>query len=439
MGGVGFTKVLDDAPWGRRHTILFTVVSLSFLLDGVLFAVSPLLVQLVAPPEVAGAVFALNLLAEAAGAVLLGWLADKVGRRVMLATSLAIMLAGLLLLATSYRSTLALAAGTSLMTFGVGGEIGAAYAAVAEMTPARVRGRAILLSTNFWNIGSAMIAGLLIAYSEAAGSPAGQVRLLLASALGLAVAVGLARLTMPESPRWLVRRGRAGEAEYWVRRITGYTGPLDLTPPPEQGGASLGEALTRYSFRFTVLAVVTVAQYVTYSLTAYYLPYAPGFSLGAGSVAMVVFYANLGASLGGLLMAPLIDRSRMVSVTASFAGGLATAAALAAAEGAAWEAAFYATLIVNTVFSEWAWASISALQSELFPTGVRASVVGLLTSLTGIAGALLVYATVAASVSAMLASIIALWAAGLAAALAWRLRGLESAGRSVEELVAAKA
>lgn len=432
-----FVEVLDGARWGRLHNVLFAVLSLNYLLDGVMFSVAPLLLYLVAPARVAAAVFAANLVAESLGAVVLGWLADRVGRRVMFATSLALEVLGLAVLTVNYKSVPALIAGTSLMTFGIGGEFGAAYAAVAEIAPARVRGKALMLATNFWNIGSALIAALALVYAGISESVGGQVRFLLISALGTAVAAGLARLSMPESPRWLVERGRVGEAEAWVRRLTGYTGPLDMTPPREEGGVSLGEALSRYLFRFTVLAVVTIAQYATYDLTAYYIPYAPGFKFGEEAVAYVVFYANLGASIGAFLLVPLIDRSRMISITSAFAGGLATALLVAAAHSYGSEEAFYAAVLVNMVFSEWAWASLSVLQSELFPTGVRASVVGLLTSLQGFTGAAIVYLSLAMNVAVMMASIIALWTAGLAAAVAWRLRGVESAGRSVEELAAA--
>jgi hypothetical protein len=120
------------------------------------------------------------------------------------------------------------------------------------------------MSTNFWNIGATLIAGAALLYAFIYEDPVVQIRLLLLSALGTAVVVGLARLTFPESVRWLVVKGRVAEAESIVRRFTGVGGSLELKPPPEQS-IGLGEALSRYPFRLLVLAVVTVAQYVTYA------------------------------------------------------------------------------------------------------------------------------------------------------------------------------
>jgi len=96
--------------------------------------------------------------------------------------------------------------------------------------------------------------------------------------------------------------------------------------------------------------------------------------------------------------------------------------------------AFYTLLLINMAFSGWAWGSISVLQSELFPTGVRSSMVGFLVSLTGIAGALTVYSEGILTAQGFISWAIILWALGLIASIAWYLRGVESARRSVEEL-----
>ncbi len=221
-----------------------------------MFSIAPLMAYIVAP-DIAIYVLVANLLAEWLGAIIFGRLADIYGRRPVFTLVLAIEVLALALLYFTYENPLALLILTSAMTFGIGGEFGAAYAALAELTPRAHRGKALMMSTNFRNIGAALL------YAFIYEDPVVQIRLLLLSALGTAVVVGLARLTFPESVRWLVVKGRVAEAESIVRRFAGVGGSLELKLPPEQS-IGLGEALSRYPFRLLVLAVVTVAQYVTY-------------------------------------------------------------------------------------------------------------------------------------------------------------------------------
>ena len=428
-------EVLDKAGWGSGHWRLFAIVSSNYFLDGVMFSIAPLLAYILFPENYSFIllVFAVNLVSETLGAILLGALADRYGRRTMFIASLSIESASLIILFFTYHSPLAFLVLTSAMTFGIGGEFGAAYAAIAELSPARHRGKALMLSTNFWNIGSAVIAGLMLVYIALSENPDTQVSYLLGSALATAIVVGLARIGFPESPRWLIEHGREKEAVELVRKITGYNREIEPVIPVVRE-VGLREALTVYWFRFLVLAAVTIAQYVTYDVTAYYLPYAPGFVFGAEIAPMVVFIANTGASIGAFLLLPLIDRARKWSLSASFTGGLIGALGILLAHAVRHLGAFYTALFADLVFSEWAWASLSVLQSELFPTRVRASVVGLLTGLQGISGALVVYSSSVMTAGSYLAVVIGLWLLGLVAALAWQLRGVETAGKPLEQI-----
>ena len=426
---------LDKSRWGRAHWVLFAIVSLSFLLDGVLFSLVPLVAYLL--PELAPYatyIFAANSLAYLAGALAFGKVSDSVGRRMGLVVSLALYTAAAAAFAVAFwLNALGLAAAfvlTSVMNFGVGGEIGPAFSALAEFSPARHRGKALTLAANFWNVGAAVIAGLSLVYTALSNDPHTVVLSIFGTAVALALVVLLARLHLPESPRWLAARGRAAEA----RRVVAAFAGVEADPPPQPEGMGLREVLRTKALGFAVLATVSAANVATYNIAAYYVPYAPGFPYGADSAPVIVAVANVGASVGAFLLLPLIDRSRKASLTSAYLGGLLTALLFWRLAFAAPLAPFLAALFANAIFAEWSWGSLGVLESELFPTGVRATVVGLVTAVAWGVNTALVAVEGLVDAPTFMAMNAAVWAAGVAAALAWHLRGRESARRTLEEL-----
>jgi hypothetical protein len=394
----------------------------------VLFSLVPTTIFLL--PDLAqnaAVIFAVNSIAFMLGTAALGRLGDVVGRRLGLITSLAIYTAGALWFALAYwAGALDLAVAilsTSLINFGVGGEVGPAYAALAEFSPPRRRGAALMLATNFWNIGAAVIAALSLQYAELAADPRTAVFYTFLTAVALAALVLVARLHIPESPRWLAARGREAEAKALVEKY-------GVEPPPREER----RPLSGYWGRVAVFAAAFTAQLLTYNIAAYYLPYAPGFAYGAELVPLNVAAANAGAAVGAFLLLPLIDRSRRLAFLSAFAGGLATAVALAAVHGAAAQL-YLAVLFLNLVFSEWAWAAVSVLEAELFPTAVRSTAVGIVTASAWLINAAAVFTEGVLGAGPFFALLTALWALGAAVAALWYAKGVESAGRRLEELV----
>ncbi len=84
---------------------------------------------------------------------------------------------------------------------------------------------------------------------------------------------------------------------------------------------------------------------------------------------------------------------------------------------------FLVFLFLNMVFSQWAWACLSTPQAELFPTGIRSTIVGLLVSTEGAVGALLTLAELVLTTYSCLIVIMSLWLAGTLAAAIWYVRG----------------
>lgn len=97
--------------------------------------------------------------------------------------------------------------GRLLVGISVGGEFTAIFTAVDEFLPPRVRGRVDIAIDGTWHLGAVIACVLNLAIGEIQ-----QWRLLfLVGFLGIA---GLAciRRSVPESPRWLIMKGRHEEA-----------------------------------------------------------------------------------------------------------------------------------------------------------------------------------------------------------------------------------
>lgn len=422
---------IDNARYNKEHWKLFIIVSLSFLLDGILFSLIPLTLYIISPDE-ATFIFALSLIAFAVGAVLFGRIGDILGRRRTMILSIAIYSFSTIAYLFFHETFLQLSIIASVINLGIGGEIGAAYAAIAELMPKNLRGRSITLATNMWNIGAALIAGLALIYSQIYTDLSTQINYLILSAIVAVLVVFFARLHMPESPRWLILKGNYDKAVTIVNRITNQK--VTLTPL-EDKGVGIREAFTKYSFRLLILLILALAQLLTYNMIAYYSPYAPDFVYGYTTVPFIVFAANLGASIGAFILIPLIDKNRKVSTTLSFLGGMLTSLLILLIYNLLPFIFFLIALFLNMIFSEFAWASISTLESELFPTGIRASTVGLITFIANFVNAIIVYLESYITAYSFLLVAFIIWVVGMLASLAWYLRGIESARKALHELL----
>ncbi|GHJ46349.1 MFS transporter [Catellatospora sp. TT07R-123] len=176
---------------------------------------------------VLGLVVSSALLGCAVGAWFAGPLADRLGRvRVML-------IAAALFVVSAIGSALAFAAWDLTVWRVIGGlGVGAASviapAYIAEVSPAHMRGR--LGSLQQLAIVSGIFVALLVDYllADVAGGAMASVpwggaawRWMFASAAIPAVIYAVLALQIPESPRYLVRRGRLAEARKVIKRLIG--------------------------------------------------------------------------------------------------------------------------------------------------------------------------------------------------------------------------
>lgn len=217
---------LDRLPWARFHTLLVVALGITWLLDGLevtlagsvsgalkdspALAMSNTEIGLAGASYIAGAVL---------GALLFGWLTDRLGRRKLFFITLALYIGATAATAFSWNLW-------SFLVFrfltgaGIGGEYTAINSTIQEFTPARYRGWVDLtINGTFW-IGAALgaVGAVVLLDPDVAGGELGW-RLCFGIGALLGLVILLMRLWIPESPRWLMIHNQPEEAERIVADI----------------------------------------------------------------------------------------------------------------------------------------------------------------------------------------------------------------------------
>ncbi|HYP73236.1 MAG TPA: MFS transporter, partial [Microbacterium sp.] len=211
---------LDALPFTRAHLKVLTGSGVGWALDAmdvglVSFVITALIAQWSLTGEQASWIASAGFVGMAVGASVGGLLADRFGRRSVFAVTLLVY--GLATGASALVGSLAaLIALRVVVGFGLGAELPVASTYVSEFAPARIRGRLIVILEAFWAIGwtAAALIGFFVI-------PAGEDGWRWALALGAIPALYalVVRWRLPESPRWLVQRGREAAASEIVARF----------------------------------------------------------------------------------------------------------------------------------------------------------------------------------------------------------------------------
>jgi MFS family permease len=181
-------------------------------------------------PAAMGLVTAASLLGILLGALLLGGLADRFGRRPVFIGEMALLLLALLAAAAS-PSPAWLVAALFAMGLALGADYPTAHLVISESIPAAARGRLVLAAFSFQALGAVLgtaVAALLLDARPELDT--WRLFYLLPSVPVAAVLAG--RLLLPESSHWLISRGRRQQAEAALARLLHRPG-LNLLQPHE--------------------------------------------------------------------------------------------------------------------------------------------------------------------------------------------------------------
>ncbi|HEX4773809.1 MAG TPA: MFS transporter [Bryobacteraceae bacterium] len=219
---------LDRLPWSSWHVKILTALGTSWMLDGLQVTLAGSLAGVLEDKKALGlsdpqvAAGATTYLAGAVlGALLFGYLTDRLGRRKLFLVTLATYSLATAATALSWNFT-SFALFRFVTGLGIGGEYAAINSAVDELIPGKVRGTVDLaVNATFW-VGAIVgsLASLLLLKGQVVGPNMGW-RLAFGTGAVLGVGVFILRLGVPESPRWLMLRGKEDEAGKIVGDIEG--------------------------------------------------------------------------------------------------------------------------------------------------------------------------------------------------------------------------
>jgi len=375
---------LDRLPFTRRHLRVLTGSGIGWALDAmdvglISFVIAALAVQWNLAPSETAWIASIGFVGMAIGASLGGLLADRFGRRQVFAVTLLVygIATGASALVGGLAALLVL---RFLVGLGLGAELPVASTYVSEFAPARIRGRLIVILEAFWAVG--WTAAALIGFLVIPGSDDGWRWAFALGALPAAYAL-IVRWGLPESARWLARRGRHAEADAVVRsfeQAAGAPSPaVGDVQPDEPAPAALSSrerlsALWSREFRVRTACLWLVWFCVNFSYYGAFI-WIPSILVSQGYDLVRSFGFTLIITLAQLpgyaVAAWLIEVwGRRLTLSVFLLGSAASAVLFGTASG---ETMVIATGMALSFFNLGAWGALYAVTPEMYPTSLRAT------------------------------------------------------------------
>ncbi|MFB8893205.1 MULTISPECIES: MFS transporter [Microbacterium] len=380
---------LDDLPFGRRHLRILTGSGLGWALDAmdvglISFIITALIAQWSLDTSQASWIASAGFAGMAIGASLGGLLADRFGRRSVFAVTLLVY--GVATGASALVGGLAMLLVLRFVVgLGLGAELPVASTYVSEFAPARIRGRVIVILEAFWAVG--WTAAALIGYFVIPQVDEGWRWAFVVGAIPAVYAL-IVRWGLPESARWLERRGRHAEAEAVVRSFE-----TDSATTPRDVGAAVGaesiaapaavsstgrlRALWSSEFRGRTASLWLVWFCVNFSYYGAFIwiptiLYTQGYDLVRSfGFTLIITLAQLPGYAVSAWLIEVWGRRLTLSV---FLIGSAASAVVFGTAGT--ETVIIAAGMALSFFNLGAWGALYAVTPEMYPTSLRGTGAG---------------------------------------------------------------
>jgi MFS family permease len=405
-------KRLDRLPWSRWHWLVVAALGFVWILDGlevtIVGSIGPTLqkTSLHLSSFQVGLIGAFYVGGAVTGALVFGHLTDRWGRKKLFMLTLALYLTATIATAFSW-SAWSFFLFRFLAGAGIGGEYSAINSAIDELIPARVRGWVDLAINGSWWLGTAAGAMLTLVFLDPSLFPL-NIGWRLTFGLGAILGIGvlITRRLLPESPRWLMIKGREEEAEEIVaeieRQVADETGekldPVDETIKirPQEGSTSF-VAIARVLFKDypgrTVLGLTMMsAQAFAYNAVffTYGLVLTTFMHANSAHIGWYIVPFALGNFAGPLLLGRLFDvvgRRIMLTITHAIAGVVLAVTAVLFQQGSLSAVTLTALWCVVFFFASAAASAAYLTVSEVFPLEIRALAIAFFYAIgTGLGG-----------------------------------------------------
>ena len=446
---------LDRLPWSGWHTKVVFALGFAWLLDSleasIIGSVLGILKKLWQFTPLQGSLtVSVWLIGIMVGAVVFGYLADKYGRKPMFIITL--LWYALATVACAFSENIWVFISLRfLAAVGIGGEYAAISSAVVEFIPRKSRGKIDAFIMSLWPVG-AIASALLVMFALKLFSPD------IAWRFGFLLAVGLAffalyiRKNLPESPRWLMDRGRIEEANQIVEEVERevmrrkglkelpHAEPITIRLEVHNVWQQTKELFTKYPGRVALGAFMNFSQVALgYGSIAYAaIVLFPSTKTPPEVVPFYMMIAFVCAFLGGMTSMVMVDTiGRKVTGVISY--GCYPLAALSMLIVDSPTTALISLCIMQYVYT-WGWVTEYVIKSEIFPTRIRAAGIGWCTFFGRLGGViappLLAGVYQATKSLADVAYVLAIFiSGGFVAACFWAAKGVEGKHKSLEDMV----
>jgi MFS family permease len=402
---------LDRLPWARWHWLVVLALGITWILDGLQVTVVGLISSRLQDKDALGLTTTqaadsavAYLIGAVSGSLIFGYLADRFGRKRLFMVTLVWYITGIVLAAFSFNFY-SFAFCELIAGMGIGGGYSAINSAIDELIPSKYRGAVDLTINGSWWIGTIIgsVESIFLLNPHVVDQSIGW-RLTFGLGAVLSLAILLVRRYVPESPRWLLSRGKVAEAEAIVssveRGIESETGkPL---PPVSRAimidpnhrttlGSVVHTMLAKYPRRTFVSLALMCTQAFLYNAIFFTeaLVLTTFFGVQKQDVGYYIFPFAVGNFLGPLLLGRLFDtlgRRFMIGATYITSGVLLLLTGLlfthhllsATTITAAWSVIFF--------FASAGASAAYLTASEIFPLETRAIAIAVVYSVGTLVG-----------------------------------------------------